>query len=268
MNKASEKPDYGIDAPGVVRTLLLIGIGLLLTAYFLPILRIGQVVFRFRPMALATGTVCFLEGALMIVYSKYGKFRQCDRMLGMASWKGGETVLDVGTGRGLLMIGAAKRLTSGRATGIDIWSGKDLSGNSKDETLRNAELEGVRARVSVEDGDATAMRFPDNSFDVALSNLCLHNIPTAEGREKACREILRVLKPGGTALVSDFKNTADYEKCFRAAGAIASRTGMDLFNTFPPLRIVQVEKPVRPRSDAEHKVVDQSSGSDKRRDGQ
>ena len=117
--------------------------------------------------------------------------------------------LDVGTGRGLLMIGAAKRLSTGKAIGIDIWSKGDLSGNSRDKTLRNVELEGVSDRVEVKSDDATAMQFPDASFDVVLSNLCLHNIPSREGRDRACREIIRVLKPGGTAVIADFKNTAN-----------------------------------------------------------
>ena len=144
--------------------------------------------------------------------------------------------------RGLLMIGAAKRLTTGKAVGIDIWSRQDLSGNSMDATLRNAEMEGVRAKVQVEDGDATAMKFPDGTFDVVVSNLCLHNIPTKEARERACRDILRVLKAGGTALISDYKNTATYAGIFQAEGAIATRGGMNLLMTFPPLRIVQAKK--------------------------
>jgi arsenite methyltransferase len=243
MSNQFAKPDYGIDAPGVVRNLIVIGVTLLLAAYFLPVLHIGPVDFRLRPTALATGSVCVLEGLLMIFYAKYGKFRHRDRMLDLIAWKGNETVLDVGTGRGLLMIGAAKRLTTGKAIGIDIWSKQDLTGNSMENTLRNAEMEGVRAKVQVEDGDATAMKFPDGTFDVVISNLCLHNIPTKEARDRACREITRVLKAGGTALISDYKNTADYAAIFQAEGAVTTRSGMNLLMTFPPLRIVQTQKP-------------------------
>jgi ubiquinone/menaquinone biosynthesis C-methylase UbiE len=62
------------------------------------------------------------------------------------------------------------------------------------------------------------MRFPDATFDVILSVLCLHNIPDAAGREAACREIARVLKPGGTALIADYTATPEYERAFRRAG--------------------------------------------------
>ena len=79
------------------------------------------------------------------------------------------------------------------------------------------------------------------SFDVVLSNLCIHNIPDQEGRAQACREIARVLKPGGTALISDFILTGFYEKVFAAAGLKTSRTGLNFF-TFPQLRVVKAQK--------------------------
>lgn len=240
---SGEKPDYGIDAPTVVRNLIVIGALLLVLGIFLrhP-LRLGPVILDLTWALRFTGAACLLEGLLMIFYAKVGKFHHRDRMLAMVNWRGDERVLDVGTGRGLLMIGAAKRLTSGHSTGIDIWSKKDLSGNSRERTLRNVELEGVSGRVEVLDGDATALKFPDNSFDVILSNLCIHNIPGRTSRDQACREIVRVLKPGGRALISDFINTGAYVKAFRQAGAVADRGSLDFLFTFPWLRIVTVEK--------------------------
>jgi arsenite methyltransferase len=242
MTSDSAKPDYGIDAPSVIRNLILAAVALPLLGWFVPVLRLGPVIIILRPAALPTAISCLLGAVLMILYSKSGKFRHRDRMLKMIDWKGNETVLDVGTGRGLMMIGAAKKLTSGKVVGIDIWSKKDLSGNSMEETLHNAELEGVRGRVDVQSGNATAMKFPDRSFDVIFSNLCIHNIPTKDGRDQACREIVRVLKPGGKAIISDFVHTANYVKTFRSAGAETTVSGMDLLGTFPPLRIVAVQR--------------------------
>jgi SAM-dependent methyltransferase len=237
------KPDYGIDAPGVVRNLFVIGVLLLVLGFLFPVIKIGPVIFLWKSGALVTGVLCLIEGVLMVIYAKHGKFLHRDRMLGMVDWKGNEQVLDVGTGRGLLMIGAAKKLTDGKAVGIDIWSTKDLSGNTINKTLQNADLEGVRDKVDVQSGDAAAMKFPDASFDVVVSNLCIHNIPTREGRDQACREIVRVLKPGGKAIISDFIKTGDYVKAFNVAGSVTSRTGLDFLRTFPPLRIVEVRKP-------------------------
>lgn len=237
------KPDYGIDAPTVVRNLIVIGVVLLAVGIFVTKpLQLGPVLLDVTWMGRIGGAFCLLEGLAMIFYAKVGKFHHRDRMLNMVPWRGDEQVLDVGTGRGLLMIGAGKRLTTGRSTGIDVWSKKDLSGNVKGRTERNAELEGVTNRVEVLDGDATRLNFPDNTFDVVLSNLCIHNIPGRENRDQACREIVRVLKPGGTALISDFINTGRYNKIFREAGTSAERGSLDLF-TFPWLRIVKVEKP-------------------------
>jgi arsenite methyltransferase len=236
------KPDYGIDAPGVIRNLVAIGVALLLLARFLPVLNVGGVTFLLRRPAIWFGVFCLAEGLAMFVYAKLGKFHHRDQMLARVNWRGDETVLDVGTGRGLLMVGAAKKLTTGRAVGIDIWSKRDLSGNTRERTVRNVDIEGVAKRAEVRDEDATAMKFADCTFDVVLSNLCLHNIPTRKGREQACREILRVLKPGGKAVISDFKNTADYLEIFRSAGATGTRSSPDLLHTFPPLRIVEAVK--------------------------
>jgi ubiquinone/menaquinone biosynthesis C-methylase UbiE len=66
-----------------------------------------------------TGAVLLAEACLMLLYSLKGKFRHRDRMLALAQLHGDENVLDIGTGRGLLLVGAAKRLTTGRAVGLD-----------------------------------------------------------------------------------------------------------------------------------------------------
>lgn len=139
------------------------------------------------------------------------------------------------------MIAAAKRLTTGKSIGIDIWSAKDLSGNRPENALRNAEFEGVADKIEIRSEDATKMTFPDATFDVALSNVCIHNIPTREGRDTSCREIVRVLKPGGVALISDFIHLGQYAAAFRQAGAKAERAGWFL-DTFPPMGILRVTK--------------------------
>jgi SAM-dependent methyltransferase len=236
-----QKPDYGIDAPGVIRNLFVIGVVLIPLGMFLPPIRIGNVILIFNFMALWTGGACLLEGVLMLIYAKYGKFKHRDRMLNMISWRGDEQVLDVGTGRGLLLVGAARRLTRGKGTGIDVWSTKDLSGNSVERTQTNVEVECVKDKVELRSEDARKLSFPDASFDVVLSNLCLHNIPDQAGRAQACREIVRVLKPGGTAIISDFIRTGFYQKVFMEAGLKVSRTGFNLLS-FPPLRIVRAAK--------------------------
>lgn len=235
------KPDYGIDAPGVVRNLLVTGAALILSGIVFPTIRLGNITILWSRSAFWPGASCLVGGLLMLLYAKWGKYRHRDRMLNMLRWRGDERVLDVGTGRGLLLIGAARRLTTGTATGIDVWSTKDLSGNSLERAQANVDIEGVRDKVDLKSNDARKLSFSDASFDVILSNLCIHNIPEAEGRAQACREIARVLKPGGTALISDFINTGSYQKTFAACGLKVSRTGVNPL-TFPWLRVVRVEK--------------------------
>ena len=104
------------------------------------------------------------------------------------------------------------------------------------------EVEGVKDKVTLQSDDARKLSFPDASFDVVVSNLCIHNIPDAEGRAQACREIARVLKSGGTALISDFIHTGFYQKVFVASGLKTSRTSLNLLS-FPPLRVIQADKP-------------------------
>jgi arsenite methyltransferase len=237
----AKKPDYGIDAPGVVRNLLVIGTALIVSGIVFPTIHLGNVTILWNRSAFCPGGSCLLGGLLMLLYAKWGKFRHRDRMLNMLRWRGDERVLDVGTGRGLLLIGAARRLTTGTGTGIDVWSTKDLSGNSLEHTQANVDIEGVQDKVTLKSDDARKLSFPDASFDVILSNLCIHNIPAADGRAQACREIARVLKPGGIALISDFINTRTYQKIFASCGLEVSRTQINPL-TFPWLRVVRAEK--------------------------
>ncbi len=58
--------------------------------------------------------------------------------------------------------------------------------------------------------------FFDQTFDVVTSSLAIHNISRKEGREQALFEILRVLKPGGVALIVDFRYTKSYERYLAA----------------------------------------------------
>jgi cyclopropane fatty-acyl-phospholipid synthase-like methyltransferase len=58
--------------------------------------------------------------SLSIWSSKIGKIRETKRILGVYDWSGDEKVLDVGCGRGLMLIAVAKRLTKGKAFRVDI----------------------------------------------------------------------------------------------------------------------------------------------------
>jgi SAM-dependent methyltransferase len=52
-------------------------------------------------------------------------------------------------------------------------------------------------------GDATAMPFPDASFDAAVCLTMLHHVPSAALRDQLLREAARVLRPGGVLAGTD-----------------------------------------------------------------
>lgn len=68
--------------------------------------------------------------------------------------RGDEHVLDVGCGRGAVLMLAARRVPTGRAVGADMWRRRDQSGNSRAAAERNAAAEGVAGRVELVDADA------------------------------------------------------------------------------------------------------------------
>jgi len=201
----STRANYGIDAPNVVRNMVVIG--MLGTLGGLALMTVHARWARGPASAALSIGIWFSISALgMLLGSVYGKFRARDWVLDRLDFKGDEQVLDVGCGHGLMLIGAAKRLTSGHATGIDIWSSGDQAANSAAATQRNAELEGVADRVTIRDGDARTIPFPDASFDVVVSSLALHNISDLGERNQAFAEIIRVLKPGGrVGMIDIFK---------------------------------------------------------------
>jgi SAM-dependent methyltransferase len=199
------RPNYGIDAPGAVRNLILGGVAALVLAVVSYLLDWGL-----TRMATAIGLGWLFIAGWMVWDSKVGKLWARDRLLDRLKLRGDERVLDVGCGRGLLLIGAARRLTTGKAVGVDIWKAEDLSGNRPEATLDNARLEGVAERVEVKEGDARRLPFADGAFDVIITKEVLHNIGKAAERDTAVREIARVLRPGGQLVLEDVRHTGRY----------------------------------------------------------
>lgn len=136
--------------------------------------------------------------------TRRGKFVVWEKLLDQAVLRPEARVLDLGCGRGAVLLAAARRLgADGRAEGIDLWRGIDQSGSSCEVTLVNAQAEGVAERVELHTGDLRALRFEDASFDVVLSSLAIHNIKPEADREQSARQALRVLRPGGQLTMVD-----------------------------------------------------------------
>ena len=152
----------------------------------------------------AAGTMIITSTGVYLHTTLRGKLRIWERELDRAGLQGDEQLLDMGCGRGAVLLEAARRLPAGRALGAALWSGKDQSGNSPEATLANAAAAGVADRVEVHTADMTALPFADGSFDVVTSALAIHNIPSPERRCRAVDEAIRVLRPGGQLLIADF----------------------------------------------------------------
>ncbi len=238
---SAKRPSYGIDAPGVIRNLFLAGGFIILLSVIFPFIKIGKVTIDISWL-IWPGCNFLIGGLLMLTYAWVGKYFHRNRMLNLITWNGNEQVLDIGTGKGLLMIGAAKRLSTGTSTGIDIWNAEDLSDNNLESALANAKLEGVENKIVIRNENAMNMDFADKSFDVVLTNLCLHNIYDKAGRHTACLEIGRVLKEDGTAIISDFRHVKDYQNSFETLGFQTTLFTSNFFTTFPPLRILVIRK--------------------------
>jgi ubiquinone/menaquinone biosynthesis C-methylase UbiE len=160
----------------------------------------------------------FLHAASYLHATLKGKFAVWSELLDRLELKGDERLLDIGCGRGAVLLMAAQRLPRGRAVGVDLWSTTDQLGNAEEVTLRNAVLEGVADRIELHTGDMRKLPFADGSFDVVVSSLAIHNVPGAGERAKALREAARVLKQGGKMMIVDVRNTRVYARELEACG--------------------------------------------------
>ncbi len=103
----------------------------------------------------------------------------------------GVRILDVATGTGEQAKAFARR--GAEVVGVDL----------SPAMLRVARRTGPLANLTFQEADATALPFPDASFDVASVSFALHEMP-ASVRERVVREIARVTRPGGTVAVVDY----------------------------------------------------------------
>jgi len=209
VRQPAGRGSYGVDAPY-----------LLFVPALLVVFAVIQGVLTNSPWPIAGAAVVVLLSSLGLYASRRGKFVVWARLLDDLHLVGDEQVLDVGCGRGAILVLAARHLTTGRAVGVDLWRKSDQSGNDRSVTERNAVLEGVTERVQLETADMVDLPFGDETFDVVVSNLAVHNVKAASGRDKAIDEATRVLRPGGRLLIADVLSARQYRQRL-------AHTGMD-----------------------------------------
>ncbi len=114
----------------------------------------------------------------------------------MLPWVLGETdlsasVLEIGPGPGVTTDWLRERVPALTCIEID---------HALASSLRER-MDGTK--VSVVEGDATAMEFADASFDTAVCFTMLHHVPSRELQDRLLAETNRVLKPDGLFAGSD-----------------------------------------------------------------
>ena len=109
-------------------------------------------------------------------------------------------LLEVGCGSGALTIRSALTWPKAKVIGVDYWGA--VYNYSKALCEKNAAREGVASRCVFQHGDAKQLDFPDESFDVVISNYVYHNVMGAD-MQKLLLESLRVLKKGGVFALND-----------------------------------------------------------------
>lgn len=226
-----KKGNYGIDAPVCVICFLCVGL-----AFGVGVIFISGIFLK--ALFIIVAFVSILSGLGMIFSSKVGKYILRDKIINKLALTGDEKVLDVGCGKGLMINGAAQRLKSGKAYGIDIWSLKDQSRNSKEELLKNAIIEGTENKLEIVNGDMRDMPFEDNYFDVVISSLAIHNIENKDERKKALNEIARITKVNGKIAILDLANIQEYAHSLKENGFKIKEITKNQYLMFPSVRIL------------------------------
>jgi demethylmenaquinone methyltransferase/2-methoxy-6-polyprenyl-1,4-benzoquinol methylase len=104
-------------------------------------------------------------------------------------------LLDVCTGTADMALEAARQFPDARIAGVDFSRPMISLG------LAKIERAGAAGRISLQVAPAEALPFPDESFDAAAVAFGLRNVPD---RLRGLREMHRVLRPGGRAVVLEF----------------------------------------------------------------
>lgn len=180
--------------------LLTCGIGTLTLVSFGPIYQILMAIL-FVAMCISFMLPLY---AYVVFSQKGGRLQEkiYNLILQRVQVKAQASVLDIGSGNGVLAIKLAQLQPNADVTGIDYW-GQDWE-YSKSVCEKNARVADVEGRVHFQKGDAAALPFPDGTFDAAISNLTFHEVKSVADKRAVLQEALRVVKPGGTFAFVDY----------------------------------------------------------------
>lgn len=117
------------------------------------------------------------------------------RLIDHARVAPGHRVLDLGCGTGTLTIMLKQAHPEATIIGLD--------GDPKVLEIGRAKARQAGVDITLDEGMANQLPYPDQSFDRVLSSLVLHHL-TADNKRRTLQEVVRVLRPGGGLYVVDF----------------------------------------------------------------
>lgn len=124
-----------------------------------------------------------------------GRRRVVSRLVIESGARPGDRVLDVGCGTGSLTRSMAQAVApTGNAVGVD----------PSTEAIAEARRLTALENCTYSEGIAERLDAPDDAYDVVVSSLMIHHLPGTR-RALAIQEMLRVVRPGGSVLVAEFR---------------------------------------------------------------
>jgi cyclopropane fatty-acyl-phospholipid synthase-like methyltransferase len=122
-----------------------------------------------------------------------GGRRATQELLALATLAPGQQVLDIGCGVGTTAIEMATRC------GVTV-TAADISPDMRDRAIANGHRAGVTDRLSVEAADVCALPYEDGRFDRVVAEA----VTMFVDRDRAIAELVRVCRPGGLVLATEF----------------------------------------------------------------
>lgn len=113
-------------------------------------------------------------------------------LINQCTLNGSEKLLDFGIGTATLSLMIKQQFQAVSITGIDV-----------DNKILKIAKKKTGAAVDLQRYDGSNLPFNEGAFDIIVSSLVFHHIPTAN-KKNVLQELYRVLKPGGELHIADF----------------------------------------------------------------